>query len=214
MLRDLLIATLTVVAGVLPIETAPAIEATPQINCNAYNRNVDLQPLDAGPLTLAAVYCQSIKSSWYFAAVSPDGSSLAFREEFGSVVKAAKLEDADNWTSYDSDLGAFSKFGTEPRSPPAFVWDSDSQFIWTANQERMRPSGFALTGMQPGRHPQGGIQQLPSLAHPAARRAFVGGRRWISGCSIRDAWWVLQTRAQRPGSHICYCRCQARDGAG
>jgi hypothetical protein len=99
--------------------------------------------------------------------VSPDGRSIAYIEH-DTVLRVARLDSARVWTDYQADLGTFAKFGAEIRSIPAFTWASNSQFLWTATHESLRPSGFAKTQMQVVQTAEDGrFQPLPLLQHAA-----------------------------------------------
>ena len=148
---------------------APAAPA-PRINCVSHQLTLDLEPLGTGPLVLAAVYCQEIRSPPFPGSaplVSPDGRSIAYFEH-DTVLRVARLDSSRAWTDYQADLGTFAKFGSEIRSIPAFTWASNSQFLWTATHEALHPSGSAKTQMQAVQTAEDGrLQPLPPLQHAA-----------------------------------------------
>src|SRR5688572_29923677 len=125
--------------------------AAPRINCKApYHRDMDLEPVGAGPLTLAAVYCQMIFADRRPSGepvMAPDASAIAYSQN-DMILRAARLAGHDRWTDYPAEMGTFARFG-HFRSVPAFVWASDSQGLWTATQDRLPPSNFATGPLRP-----------------------------------------------------------------
>jgi hypothetical protein len=165
-LRALFAASLVLLSSGRAAPAAPP----PRSNCVGHQLTLDLEPLGTGPLALAAVYCQEIRSSPFprsAPVVSPDSRSIAYFEH-DTVLRVARLDSARVWTDYQADLGTFAKFGSEIRSMPAFGWASNSQFLWTATHESLRPSGFAKTQMQAVQTAEDGrLQPLPPLQHAA-----------------------------------------------
>lgn len=187
-------------AGVGLIVPAHATAApAPRINCQFdHQLTLDLAPLQAGPLTLASVYCQyagltSLPRSAPI--ISPDGRSIAYYEHT-EILRTARLDEARNWTSYNADLGVFARFGSETRSIPAFAWASNSQFLWSATHEKVRPSGWALTPMQPVKTAgDGTVQLLPSPEHSAGA---LDGLLWAGGDGLAIAHFGSRGGFYRP----------------
>jgi hypothetical protein len=120
-------------------------------------------------LKLAAVFCRVVRQSGLISApvVSPDARSIAYYDSIG-LLRVGRLDGGDGWTEYPADLGTFARFASEPRTTLAFAWSADSRFLWSATHEKMHPSGFALTPMQPVRTAgDGQLQELPKLEHAA-----------------------------------------------
>src|SRR5262245_21601936 len=105
---------LFVASPILLLTGFPELRAEPaRTNCQAsHQRSLDLTPVGRGPLTLAAVYCQQIRSTPFpksVPVVSPDGSSIAYYEH-DTILRAAWLDRANIWTDYQAELGAFARF--------------------------------------------------------------------------------------------------------
>ncbi len=169
------------------------------INCDfPHQRALDLAPVDAGPLTLTAVYC--LGGQQYSGRpigtpiVSPDASSIASYEHT-TVLHTARLDGGKNWTSYQADVGAFATFAGFRPIPP-FVWASDSQFIWTATHDKVRPSGFATSPMRPVRTVGNGeIEPLPELHHAAGP---LDALLWAGGDGLAVAQFGTRGGSYRP----------------
>lgn len=155
---------------------------TPRINCNApHQRDLDLNPVDRGPLRLARVYCQpfSVTASLLFGAplVSPDAQSIAFYLDKDRL-RVARLDGGKAFGEFPAALGVFARFGSNFRSVHAFAWRSDSKAIWTGNHEMVKPSGFALSPLRPVQAEGDGLTPMPPLQHEAGP---LDGLLWIGG---------------------------------
>jgi hypothetical protein len=132
-----------------------------------YLRKVKLDPLDAGPLSLAAIYFQATNElplPRSAPLVSPDACFIAY--SFNDVaLRVSRLDVASAWTSFNNDLGIFAHFGVFDDSVHSFAWASDSRFLWTAIREKPSPSGDAF-GMRPAHAGvDGKLDLLPPLSH-------------------------------------------------
>jgi hypothetical protein len=194
MLRALFAASLVLWSSGRAAPAAPP----PRINCVSHQLTLDLEPLGTGPLALAAVYCQEIRSSTLLRSapmVSPDGRSIAYFEQ-DTVLRVARLDSARAWTDYQADLGTFARFGSESRSIPAFTWASNSQFLWTATHESVRPSGFAKTEMRAVQTAEDGrFQPLPPLQHAAGP---LDALLWADGDGLAVAQFGTRGGFYRP----------------
>src|ERR1700726_4409864 len=80
----------------------------PRINCEAdYRRNLDLEPVGAGPLALAAVYCQGVPPTLLARSppvVSPDARSIVYCED-AKTLRVARLDGGRILTDYQIELG-------------------------------------------------------------------------------------------------------------
>jgi hypothetical protein len=181
-----------------PSERAAAAAPPPRIHCVGDQLTLDLEPLGTGPLALGAVYCQEMRSSPFplsAPVVSPDGRAIAYFDH-DTVLRVARLDSARAWTDYQADLGTFAKFGSDIRSIPAFTWDSNSQFLWTATHESVRSSGFAKTPMQAVRTADDGrLQPLPPLQHAAGP---LDALLWADGDGLAVAQFGTRGEFYRP----------------
>ena len=90
LLRPLLLVAPVVIVSLLigwPDDRIASAEAVARVNCRApHQREANLAPVGAGPLALAAVYCQTGRSGPSHSArsllVSPDGRSLALSNPY------------------------------------------------------------------------------------------------------------------------------------
>ena len=193
MLRILLIVFALVASG----RYADGATTMPRINCtNPYARDLDLAPIGSGPLQLAAVYCQIVGFAQFSrsaAVISPDGLSIAYVEN-KSVLRVAWLGGA-TWSEYKAEM-TFDKFGSSFRSPSSFGWASDSRGVWIASQERLYPSGFAKTPLQPLLALRNGLSQtLPTLRHSAGS---LDALLWASGDGFAIAQFGSKGGYYRP----------------
>jgi hypothetical protein len=76
----------------------------------------------------------------------------------------------------------------------AFRWSADSKTLWSADQERMRPSGWALGPARPLRIEDGMVRELPELKHPAGQ---LDSLLWAEGGRAL-ALFGLQGNRYRP----------------
>ncbi|HEY0627563.1 MAG TPA: hypothetical protein VGD10_12665 [Allosphingosinicella sp.] len=141
---------------------------------------LDPQPHGPGPLTLRAVYCHSGDIGTYnnrAPAVSPDARHRATFGDPRGVLRIMKMSEKEASVSYDTGV-AFDEWTLG--SDPVVAWSSDSKFLWTARQERMRPTGgWALSPLQPVRASVSGhVTDLPQLEHPAGS---LDGLLWVGG---------------------------------
>src|SRR5262249_49748211 len=104
-------------------------------NCAAPDQQtLDLAPVGAGPLLLAAVYCQTIRSSVFprsAPVVSPDGRSIAYYEH-ATVLRVARLDEKNNWMDYPADLGVFARFGSGIRTICSRTGGASQAVRWRA----------------------------------------------------------------------------------
>src|SRR5690348_10010838 len=155
----------------LLLAAAPAWAAPERTNCRApHQQSLDLEPLAAGPLTLAAVYCQVVRvrpSVLTAPVVSPDARAIVYYGQ-DQMLRVARLDTADAWTAFQLGLGVFERFGSEIRSIPAFAWGAGARFVWSATRDAVRPSGFALSALRPARAGESDkLDMLPPLEHAA-----------------------------------------------
>jgi hypothetical protein len=146
-------------------------------NCEGAT-GTDIVRVEPGPFRLVAVHChfkmpmqmQLSGTGRPLAVVSPDTGSIAVRyvlnySDHGmgvSPLSAAAVEAAH---SHDVHPLAWP-IGVEARG--AFRWSADSQTLWSATQEHMRPrGGWAIGPVRPLRVENGMARELPELTHPA-----------------------------------------------
>lgn len=198
MLRTLLNASLLLLLG--ESDAFAAADSTPRTNCRfPHQLALNLTPAGAGPLTLAAVHCNSIPASPFTrsaAQVSPNARLISYYDH-NAVLRVTRLNGGgDAWTSYNAALGVFARFGSEIRSALAFTWDSHSSFIWTATHERAHPSGFALSPMRPARTAENGtIQLFPQIEHSAGP---LDALLWAGGDGLAVAQFGTKGNLYRP----------------
>jgi hypothetical protein len=175
-----------------------AAQQVPRINCEfAHQRELELAPLDTGPLQLKAVYCHGIRSAGLKSApvVSPDAQSIAYIEGDG-ILRVARLDSGSNWTDYQIATDAFSSFAAELVSVRGFSWASDSKSLWAAQQEKWRPSNFAKSAMRPVIVTNNeGIQLLPPLIHAAGP---LDALLWADGDGLAVAQFGTRGDYYRP----------------
>ena len=176
--------------------TGPA----PRFNCdNDYYRNLNLEPVGAGPLTLAAVYFQ-VRPPHLFPKSAPlvsrDGSSLAFIEH-GVTLRVARLTERSMWRSCDINLGIFAHFGVSDGSAGSMAWASNSEFLWTAARDTARPiEDYATSPMKPARMGvDGHLDLLPPLAHAAGS---LDALLWAGGDGLAVAQFGTRGTSYQP----------------
>ncbi|HZO46740.1 MAG TPA: hypothetical protein VFB68_12655 [Xanthobacteraceae bacterium] len=107
----------------------------------------------------------------------------------------ARRHDGERWTVHTDILGVGLRFGGV-RSVAAFTWASNSQFVWTATQERVAPSNFATGAMQPVKAgPGGGIERLPRIDHQAGT---LDALLWAGGDGLAVAQFGTRGGLYRP----------------
>jgi WD40 repeat protein len=190
-------------AFVLLPSSFPEAHAEPaapaRANCQGHQLTLDLAPVGSGPLTLAAVYCQQIRSTPFpksAPVVSPDGRSIAYYEH-DTILRVARLDRGDVWTDYQADLGSFARFEADlVRAVRAYTWASNSQFLWTATHDRVRPNGFAKTPMKAVRTVEGGsLGPLPELRHDAGP---LDALLWTGGDGLAVAQFGTRGGSYQP----------------
>jgi hypothetical protein len=190
---------LSAISLALLIAGSSAAAAPERVNCVApHHKTLDLDPVGAGPLTLAAVYCQMVRVRPFVMTapvVSPDARAIAYYGENGAV-RIARLGDADAWADFAADLGVFLHFSSEIRSIPAFAWDSQSRSVWTATHDRVRPSGWTLSSLRPLRTGESGkLDMMPPLEHAAGP---LDGLLWAGGDGLAIAHFGTRGGFYRP----------------
>jgi hypothetical protein len=198
MLRIPAIVLAVLLAAGLRCEFTYAAQQVPRVNCEfAHQRELELAPLDTGPLQLNAVYCHSIRFSGLKSApvVSPDGQSIAYMEN-GGILRVARLDGGSNWTDQQTVTEVFARFGTEIRSADGFSWASNSKFLWTASQENWQPSRFAKSPLRPVMAVENeGIRLLPPLQHAAGP---LDALLWADGDGLAVAQFGTRGGYYRP----------------
>jgi hypothetical protein len=165
---------------VLATSAPHKLEAVTPVNCPARVQTAELEPLDRGPLTLAAVYCKPVPITSLPESkplISPDGGAIAYYE-YKSKLRIGRLDSGPDWIDHPIKPGVIPRFGSNIRTGPAFAWHSDSRAIWASRQETISPSGFATGPLQPVILENGAIRTLPQPLHgsgPLDALLWAGG---------------------------------------
>lgn len=153
--------------------------------------DLNLDPLDSGPLVLAAVYRQSFPASLVGRSaplVSPDARCIAYTER--STLRVGRLDAGSLETSYNIGLARFA-------------WGPNSEFLWTATRDEQsfqNGDGFsrryATSALQPIRAGlDGRVDVLPPLSHNAGS---LDALIWAGNGGLAGAEFGTRGRAYRP----------------
>ena len=170
----------------------------PRLNCDPFQRDLPLAPLDAGPLQLKTVYCQRPRSfliSRSAPIVSPDAQWVAYLEN-DEILRIERLG-TESWIDFQTKMGVFahfSGFGSPSSSPIA--WASNSKSVFAANHDATAPGGFAISPLQPlMASNDGNVLTLPFLQHDAGP---LDGLLWVDGDGLAIAQFGTRGNLYRP----------------
>jgi hypothetical protein len=190
-----LAAVLTVMSAIGHVCQAQDV---PRLNCDPFQRDLPLAPLDAGPLRLKTVYCQRPRSfliSRTAPIVSPDAQWVAYLEN-DEILRIERLG-TESWIDFQTKMGVFahfSGFGSPSLSPIA--WASNSKSVFAANHDATAPGGFATSPLQPlMAASDGNVLTLPFLQHNAGP---LDGLLWVDGDGLAIAQFGTKGSLYRP----------------
>jgi len=155
--------------------------------------DLNLDPLDAGPLTLASVYRQVFPPSPTGRGaplVSPDARCIAYTSDYPTTLRVGRLDAETLGTSYDVGLGQFA-------------WGPNSEFLWTAIQDKQwlqtgdgYSRRYATSPLQPVRAGlDGRVDLLPPLSHEAGS---LDALIWAGNGGLAGAEFGTRGNAYRP----------------
>lgn len=159
------------------------IDVPAAVPCPDNTRRTEFEPLDQGPARLASIHCLDLPRGQEYQQppiMSPDGQSIAFWD--------SGQDNLLDIVSFDFSPGVrrsnrvtFRHFGSvlNYERQDALAWRTDGSALWTVEQQVMRPSGWALSGLTPvliGR--DGTVQRFVS---PRSEGAPLDAISWVGG---------------------------------
>ena len=165
--------------------------------------DLNLDPLDAGPLVPGTVYRQVFPpgpTGRSAPLVSPDARCIAYTSDCPSTLRIGRLDAPSLGTSYNISL---ARFGIQDDSAQFLAWGPESEFLWTATQdEQWFQSGdgysrrYATSALQPIRAGlDGRVDLLPPLSHEAGS---LDALIWAGSGGLAGAQFGTRGKAYRP----------------
>lgn len=151
-----------------------------------------LTPPTPGPWVLSSFYCRPKIVEWTDVfSVSPNRNSTASLH--GRTLTISSLDGKSTISRF---TGLSHVDGTSNGAPPLLKWSQDSQFVWTAEREVAKPSGFSLSGLRPLQiFATGEVKKLPPLDYPAGP---LDKLLWINDKGLALAVFGIQGDYYRP----------------
>ena len=165
--------------------------------------DLNLDPLDAGPLVLGSVYRQVFPPSPTGRSaplISPDARCIAYASDYPSTLRVGRLDATALGTSYKISP---ARFGIQDDSAQFLAWAPNSEFLWAATQDEQwfqigdgYSRRYATSALQPIRAGlDGRVDLLPPLSHEAGS---LDALIWAGSGGLAAAQFGTRGKAYRP----------------
>ncbi len=180
--------------GIIP--AVSQVTNPPNNECSNYPV-VSYAPITRGSLQLASLNCNMVSDEptrhhriaelGDFYDISPDGNWVtAHRHKNIAILSLhdGKIISQPSRKLYGSD------------SLPTLQWSKDSSFVWASQRETVKPSGFAISALQPIQvFTTGEVKLLPPLMHKAG---FLDRLLWIDNEGLALAAFGIDGSYYKP----------------